>query len=64
VDKDLQAEVEKEHQNRLRLYALRRDNEQFKDWADETEMDLDGDQLLAEIKNYKSEKMFGSGLYE
>ena len=64
MDKDLQAEVEKEHQNRLRLYALRRDNEQFKDWADETEMDLDGDKLLAEIKNYKSEKMFGSGLYE
>jgi hypothetical protein len=45
---------------RLAEYRKRKD---WQTWCEEDDMDLEGERLLAEIKNYKSEHLFISSFY-
>ena len=44
--------VKREHYQRLQRYRERKDWEQ---WTEEDELDLEGERLLAEVKNYQQE---------
>ncbi len=49
-----------EHKERLARYRKQRDWEQ---WCEEDELDLEGERVLAEIKNFKGEFFFNSKFY-
>ena len=48
------------HKERLARYRKRKD---WEAWIEEDELDIEGDRLLSEIKNYKSEFFFNTGFY-
>ena len=47
--------VDLRHKERLERYRNRKD---WEAWIEEDELDLEGERILAEIKNYKSEHFF------
>ena len=53
-------EARKQHIERLVCYRKRKD---WQAWCEEDDLDLEGERLLAEIKNYKSEFLFTSSFY-
>ena len=54
------AEAIRNHKERLARYRKRKD---WEAWVEEDELDIEGDRLLSEIKNYKSEHFFNTGFY-
>ena len=52
--------VVRKHKERLARYRKRKD---WEAWIEEDELDIEGDRLLSEIKNYKSEHFFNTGFY-
>jgi len=53
-------DVRKLHLDKLANYRKRKD---WQGWCEEDDLDLEGERLLAEIKNYKGEHMFNSRFY-
>jgi hypothetical protein len=51
--------IRKEHLEKLDRYRQRKD---WEAWVEEDELDLEGERVLAEIKNYKSEYFFNTGV--
>lgn len=47
--------IRKEHLEKLDRYRLRKD---WEAWIEEDELDIEGERILAEIKNYKAEYFF------
>ena len=56
-DREVESTV---HKERLARYRKRHDWEQ---WVEEDELDLEGDRLLSEIKNFKSEFVWNTRFY-
>lgn len=52
--------VIRDHKEKLARYRRRKD---WEAWIEEDELDIEGDRLLSEIKNYKSEYFFNTGFY-
>jgi hypothetical protein len=61
VDEQEIANVSLQHKERLARYRKRRD---WEAWVEEDELDLEGERLLAEIKNYKAEHFFSTAFYK
>lgn len=53
-------DIVKTHRERLARHRKRKD---WEAWIEEDDMDLDGERLLAEIKNYKSEHFWNTKFY-
>lgn len=53
-DKDI-ARIRKYHEEKLNRYRNRKD---WEAWVEEDELDIEGERILAEIKNYRSEFFF------
>ena len=51
--------VRKDHCDKLERYRNRKD---WEAWIEEDELDIEGERIIAEIKNYKSEFFFNSNL--
>lgn len=51
--------VRKDHLEKLDRYRNRKD---WEAWIEEDELDIEGERIIAEIKNYKSEYFFNSGI--
>lgn len=49
--------IRKEHIERLERYRKRKD---WEAWVEEDELDLEGERLLSEIKNYKDEFFYNT----
>jgi hypothetical protein len=47
--------VRKEHVEKLQRY---RDRKDWESWVEQDELDLEGDRVIAEIKNYKAEYFY------
>jgi hypothetical protein len=47
--------VRKEHNDKLQRYRERKD---WEAWVEEDELDLEGERILAEVKNYKQEYFY------
>ena len=47
--------VRKEHNDKLQRY---RDRKDWEAWVEEDELDLEGERILAEVKNYKQEYFY------
>jgi hypothetical protein len=47
--------VRKEHIEKLNRYKARKD---WEAWIEEDELDIEGERVLSEIKNYKAEHFF------
>jgi hypothetical protein len=54
------SDVRKAHMERLANYRKRKE---WQGWVEEDDMDLEGERLLAEIKNYKDESLLNSRFY-
>lgn len=52
--------VRKDHLERLARYRKRKP---WEAWVEEDEMDLEGERMLSEIKNYKAEHFFNTRFY-
>ena len=59
-DQEDKTMVTRGHKERLARYRKRKD---WEAWIEEDELDIEGDRLLSEIKNYKSEFFFNTGFY-
>lgn len=59
VEEDMR-DVRRAHNDKLANYRKRKD---WQGWCEEDDFDLEGERLLAEIKNYKGEHMFNSRFY-
>jgi hypothetical protein len=53
-------EVRRKHLDKLADYRKRKD---WQGWIEEDDLDMEGERLLAEIKNYKGEQMFHGRFY-
>ena len=53
-------ETIRNHKERLARYRKRKD---WEAWIEEDELDIEGDRLISEIKNYKSEHFFNTRFY-
>ena len=60
VGQDELRDVRKHHLARLAEYRKRRD---WQGWCQEDDLDMEGERILAEIKNFKTEYMFQTGFY-
>ena len=58
-DKDDLSRIRKYHEEKLNRYRHRKD---WEAWVEEDELDIEGERILAEIKNYKSEFFFNSSV--
>lgn len=54
------SDIRRSHNERLANYRKRKD---WQGWVEEDDMDLEGERLLAEIKNYKDESLLNSRFY-
>jgi len=52
--------LKREHHARIERY---RNRKAWEDWTEEDEQELEGSRLLADIKNFKSEKFFNTAFY-
>ena len=59
-DPELKSEVSKLHKEKLARYRQRQD---WEAWVEEDEIDMEGDRLLSEIRNFKSEHFYNTGFY-
>ena len=53
-------DIRKLHLDRLAKYRKRKE---WQGWCDEDDLDMEGERLLAEIKNFKGEHMFSTRFY-
>ena len=60
MDKEDRRRLLKEHEERLKRYRQRKD---WENDIEEDDQDIDGDRILAEIRNYKSEYFFNTNFY-
>ena len=61
LDEDEISHNSLQHKERLARYRKRRD---WEAWVEEDELDLEGERLLAEIKNFKAEHFFSTAFYK
>lgn len=54
------SEIRRSHMEKLANYRKRKE---WQGWVEEDDMDLEGERLLAEIKNYKDESLLNSRFY-
>jgi len=54
------ADVIREHKERMARYRKRKD---WEAWIEEDELDIEGDRIISEIKNYKSEHFWNTKFY-
>ncbi len=54
------SEVRRAHMDRLANYRKRKE---WQAWVEQDDLDLEGERLLAEIKNYKDESVLTSKFY-
>ena len=55
-----QSEVMKAHRERLGRHRRRKD---WEAWIEKDDLDLDGERIIAEIRNYKSEHFWNTRFY-
>ena len=60
IDDKIKFEVGKLHKEKLARYRQRKD---WEAWVEEDEIDMEGDRLLSEIRNFKSEHFYNTGFY-
>ena len=60
IPTDVLSDARKAHRDKLASYRKRKDWEAL---VEEDEIDMEGDRLLSEIKNYKSEHAFNTAFY-
>ena len=58
-DKSDTERIRKFHEEKLNRYRNRKD---WEAWVEEDDLDIEGERILAEIKNYKSEFFFNSNV--
>jgi hypothetical protein len=61
VDQDEKANIMREHKDKLNRYRKRKDWEFL---TEEDDRDIDGERILAEIKNFKAEHFFNTRFYK
>ena len=60
ITRDVLNDARKAHRDKLENYRKRKDWEAL---IEEDEIDMEGDRLLSEIKNYKSEHAYNTAFY-
>ena len=53
-------QVVREHKERMARYRKRKD---WEAWIEEDDLDIEGDRIISEIKNYKSEHFWNTKFY-
>lgn len=51
--------IRREHYEKLERYRSRKD---WEAWIEEDELDIEGERIIAEIKNYKAEFFFNTSI--